>query len=436
VVFEGIAMKTLTRHFLEIRSGGLPVLRFKIVAILKNLFIVLSGIWAVPVVLVVRCISPWRLIRFGSITCSRIGPFVTEAGLKWALHQMQEKKTLDLYWFDKQISNEFWAAMVRRNFHIHPWVCPLDFWSQVIPGGSRHAIPAEMTTSSNDMHGWIEKTKAHMDFLPDEDAKARAWLRKQGWKDNEPFVCLLVRDSSYMDSFGQNTDMSPGCNARYDPKYGYGWRHLDYRDSDIATYVPAAEWLADQGIWVLRMGKIMAKSIPCTHPRIIDYAFHPEKCDFLDIWLFAHCDLCISTGTGPDMISAIYRRPILYVNYSLLFRLLSWSNSMTVPKNMAWLSSGVFLNLREHLNFNTNYPERVGIRMIDLTPEEILAAVQERWQRVKGTWVDTDDDLMRQYQFWEIFRAHPDFHRFHDFIHPEARCGALWLRSMGDAFFE
>ena len=45
------------------------------------------------------------------------------------------------------------------------------------------------------------------------------------------------------------------------------------------------EWLADQGVWVLRMGKIMERPIPTEHPRIVDYAFEPNKSDFLDIWL-------------------------------------------------------------------------------------------------------------------------------------------------------
>jgi hypothetical protein len=37
----------------------------------------------------------------------------------------------------------------------------------------------------------------------------------------------------------------------------------------------------------LRMGRIAAKPIPIRHRRVVDYAFHPDRSDFLDIWLFA-----------------------------------------------------------------------------------------------------------------------------------------------------
>lgn len=432
-------MKSLDRHLSEICSGGWPAMQVKIITVLEYLVLLICGLWAIPAILLIRCFRPWRIIRFGPISSSRIGSFSHEVSQMWTRSQRQPKLYLDLYWFEhKPISNDFLAAMVRRNFHVFPWVHPLDLWNQIIPGGAMHYGPTELIREFRDIHGLLEQTQVKLPFLPEEDAKAQFWLRQQGWQDGEPFVCLLVRDSSYMNSFPcQNTDPPKHDEIiQYHPKHGYGWGHLNYRDSDIATYVPAAEWLADRGVWVLRMGKVMAKPIPSSHSRIIDYAFHPDRNDFLDIWLFAHCDLCISTGTGPDIISDIYRKPLLILNESQLLLLISWSNVTTLPKTLIWQASGVPLNLREHLNVKTNYPERIGIKMIDLTPEEILAAVQERWQRLEGTWIDTEDDLKRHQRFWEILKSHPDFHIAHGWIHPESRAGAIWLRSKSDGFLD
>ena len=258
-----------------------------------------------------------------------------------------------------------------------------------------------------------------MSFLPDEDAEAKAWLYRQGWQEGEPFVCLLVRDSSFKSGIvGQDT--------------------MTYRNSDIATNATAAEWLAEQGVWVLRMGKKMAKPIPTNHPRIIDYAFHPEKSDFLDIWLFAHCDFCITTLSGPDNISAVYHRPLLVLNFLPLVDLFSWANAMHVPKKLVWQKSNSPLTCREYLenNGDGNYLNHEGIQWIDLSSEEILAAVQEWWQRLKGTWVDTKSSLDRHHRFWEIYRNHPDFPTYHSWVHPECRMGATWLESKGDAFLE
>ena len=430
-------MKSLNRHFSEICTGGWPVLRWKILVIFEYLLLFIGGLWAIPVVLLIRCLRPWRIIRFGPISSSRIGSFAIEIGRMWATRQRQSKKYLDLYWFNKSISNVFWAAMVRRNFYVYSCVRYLDRWNQILPGGAIHNYPITgLISGYGDIPGFGE---AKLPFLPEEDVRAKAWLRQQGWKEGDPFVCLLVRDSSYLESSFENTDPPQHEEGiQYDPKRGYGWNHLNYRDTDIDTYVAAAEWLADQGVWVFRMGKVMAKPIHTSHPRIIDYAFHPDKSDFLDIWLFAHCDLCISTGTGPDIISDIYRKPILFLNYIPLKNIFSWSNAMHLSKTLVWKSSGIPLNLREYFNNHSEYYDRIGIKVTDLTSEEILAAVQERWQRLQGTWIDSDDDIRRHHRFWEILTTTPipDCSVIHGLIHPESRVGAIWLRSKGDEFLE
>jgi len=429
-------MNFLKQQITEITRGGWRVIHRKSRALLEYTGIIVCGLWAVPVVIFTRCITPWKIIRFGPISTSRIGDFAFEVGHKWAMAHRQSKKYLDLYWFKhKPVCNEFWATIVRRNLHVSPWIRPLDFWNQVIPGGSNHHLPVHYP-AFYDAHGWLEQNSSRLQFLPEEDAAAKKWLQRQGWNEGDPFVCLIVRDSSFLDVTCPNTDPSRREGIPYDPIKGYGWDHLNYRDSDIAAYVPAAEWLADQGVWVLRMGKIMARPMPSGHARIIDYAFHPEKSDFLDIWLFAHCDFCISTGTGIDAISDVYRRPLLFLNLTPLRSLISWSNAIHVPKNLFWLDSGIPLNLRDQFCNHAEYYESIGIRMVDLSSEEILAAVQERWQRLQGTWIDPDQDVQRNNRFWEILKSIPLFNKNHGWIHPENRAGAIWLQSKGEEYLK
>jgi putative glycosyltransferase (TIGR04372 family) len=325
--------------------------------------------------------------------------------------------------------------MVQRNFHVSAWIRPLDFWNLILPGGKMHQLSVH-DPDGRDTHGWLEQAPVKMAFLTEEDARAKAWLRRQGWQEGDLFVCLLVRDNKFLSTL-ENTDPPRHSeNSHYDPKIGYGWNHLNYRDTDIKTYVPAAEWLADQRVWVLRMGKAMANPIQSSHPHIIDYAFHPEKSDFLDIWLFAHCDFCITTGTGIDIVCDIYRKPTLFLNFIPLINAYSWSNAIHLSKNLIWQKSRIPLTLREYFVNYGEYYDRMGIRVIDLTPEEILAAVQEQWQRLQGVWVDTDDDLWRHRRFWEILKTHPDYDKLHGWIHPESRASAMWLRSKGEEFFK
>lgn len=419
-------MKTIKEHYLEIRSGGWPAIKRKITAAsvirIKFLKTLINAPWAIPVVIIIRCFKPWRIIRFGNISSDRIGHFAAEAGQQFAMRQLQSKKFLDLYWIDRPTCNDFWEEMVCRNFFVFPWVAPLNRWNQILSGGVIHHNPST-TTNGRDINGWLEKTQARLQFLPEENARAKSWLRKIGWREDEPFICLLVRDSAYLKA-------DPLHNRR-------DWNYHNYRDSDIDTYLPAANWLGNQGAWIFRMGKTMAKPIDSIHPKVIDYAFHRDRSDFLDIWLFAHCSLCISTGTGPDYISDIYRRPLLILNYLPFSLLVSWSNAVHLPKNLVWEENGLSLTFREHLEnsyAHTEQYENAGIRYIDLTHEQILEAVKERWQRNQGTWVDTEEDLKRHNRFWEILKSDPNYHKYHGWIHPEARASTTWLRSMGDDF--
>lgn len=110
-----------------------------------------------------------------------------------------------------------------------------------------------------------------------------------------------------------------------------------------------------------------------------------------------------------------------------------------VPKHLRWKDSNRLLTLKEHCQYgytHTEKYEQAGIAIEDLSPAEITAAVMEGEQRVAGTWVETDENRDRQRRFWETLRSWPDFHKFHGDIHPEARVGCAWLKSMGDAFLD
>jgi len=342
--------------------------------------------------------------------------------------QEVSQEILEAAWPAQKVCNDFWAKMVRRNFLVSPWflVKPVEYWNRKLPGGAVHHLPMPLeVTGSLDIHGWIEKAQVNMPFLPEEDEQAKTWLRCQGWQEGEPFVCLQVRDGSYKGTQGLQGQISA-------------------RNSDIANYDIAARWLAEQGVWVLRMGKNMAKPMPTSHPRIIDYAFHPERSDFLDIWLFAHCDFCISTGSGPDIVSSVYRRPLLILNYTMPEVPYLWSNAMHLLKPLVWKASGTPLAFREYLEHNwwsqgrdSTYYDRAGIQLLELPPEQILTAVQEQWQRMQGIWVDTEADRDRHHCFWQILKHHPNFIKSTTgmtWMHPECRASTTWLRSMGDIF--
>ena len=385
----------------------------------SSLLTAAHGIWAIPCVFIMRFIKPVVLIRIGTFTSDRIGHFSADAGQQFVMLNSKNDKTIDLYWLSKMISNKQWENMIRRNFPIYHWVKYLDIWNRFIPYGGKHVYPSS-TTGSRDIKGLLHNSNIKMmEFLPDEDKKAKSWMRSKGWSDGEPFVCLLVRDSAYLtqDNLHVNT---------------YDYTYHSYRDSDISTYIEAMEWLADSGVWVFRMGKIMNVPISSKHPKIIDYAFCPEKSDLLDIWLFANCDLCISTGSGPDAISDSYGRPMLLLNYLPITHMFSWSNSLHVPKRLYWIETNVCLSWSEYFDHDytsTDDYKESGIKIVDLSSREILDFVKESWQKIDSTWVETEREVELKKKFFKIALQSNNFTKINDYIHPKFSISHTFLQS-------
>jgi putative glycosyltransferase (TIGR04372 family) len=381
-----------------------------------------NGIWALPLVLVIRLIRPLILISFCGIFSERIGHFSIEAAEQINGYRNRKRNEFRFYFFiSNPTCNAQWALMLKRTLPMYlPFLQIVDRWNKIIPGGNAHHIK-NTYTKARYLKYYTNQRDVSIKFLQGEDDIAKTWLRAQGWRDGEPFVCLLVRDSAFMTANPDNV------------------LNEAYRDTDITTYLPAVKWLLDQNIWVLRMGSFMKTPMSLKDEHFIDYAFLSTRSDFLDVWLFANSSGVISTGSGPDQFSVIYQIPILYVNAVPLGILHSFMAMIWVPKHLRHIETREWLTLEETLH-NTYFSSReylsAGLEIIDLNEKEILLAVQEFWKRIIGTWIDSEKELLVQDRFWQEFQTWPDYSKNHDWKHPKARVGQAWLASMGDNFLK
>ena len=385
-----------------------------------RLMFLINSIWALPAVLLIRVIRPLVLIRICKIFSERIGHFTADIAEHLARQNFKQFHTLDFFYFGT-VSNKQWEKMARRSSLsiVAPWFRYLDRWNQLIPGGSAHVLKSSLT-QSRDTEGLFERFNATIPFLPEENELALKWLTSKGWTFGEPFICLLVRDSKFLEAFRTSS-----ADANYH----------DYRDSDIRTYLTAMGWLSSQGVWVLRMGKSMAHPLQSISDRIIDYAFDAQKSDLLDIWLFANCSGVISTATGLDQLAMIYRKPQLYVNAMPLGSIHTWSRMIWVPKNLRWGKSKQPLSISqylEHSYYQLNEYASAGIEIIDLSSDEILMVVKEFWWKICGSWDPTEVDAEKQKRFWEIFKSWAQYDKMHGVHHPNAVVGNDWLLPIDD----
>ena len=179
------------------------------------------------------------------------------------------------------------------------------------------------------------------------------------------------------------------------------------------------------------MGKIVNSELNLSVPRVVDYANTDFRSDFLDIWLMANCCFCISTGTGLDSVSDVFRRPVLYTNYDSFPLMVTWSNNITVPKRLVWRETGKELSIKEYFSYSfahTGKYYEAGIDTIALSSDEITEAVMEMEQRVSGREIIDQGDIQLQKEFWKIFENCLDYPKYHGVRHPRAQVGRSYLR--------
>jgi len=383
----------------DIIRGGHSVFARKIKRILMIILKSPSYVMAVPIVLALRIIRPWLIVRLGGLISSRIGHFAGNTELHLCEYDggvnRPERRHIDIFYFATwPICNQQLAKMWKRTLRVWPaWIlAPIARINQLIPGGAVHE--ACNTLNDRDVHNLLDEISPHLDFTAQEEAKGQANLQLMGIPLGSPFVCLTARDSAYLESHIKGAD----------------FRYHNYRDVDVQNYVLAAEELASRGYYVLRMGSKVHASINSDHPMVIDYATNGMRSDFMDIYLGANCTFCISCGTGFDAIPILFRRPVAFVNHVPIGLLVTCQkNTLAITKHHVSKIDGRELSLREILNsdvglayLSSDY-ESKDIRLIENTPEEICDLVIEMDERLNGTWQSHEDDELLQQKFWKIF---------------------------------
>lgn len=386
-------------HIAQIRQGGWPVLARKIKWVLSVLLKLPLYILAVIVVFLLRLSRPWLLVRWGRLISTRIGHFAANTELylceRDAGINRLNQRHVDMFYISKPICNNQLATMWKRVLRVWPvWVlAPISRVNGLVPGGAVHEI-GNNTQGDRDVHNLLNRLPSHLEFTTDEEARGEAGLRAMGIPPDTPFVCLLVRDGAYL--------------AQHIP--GGDFNYHNFRDCDIQNFIPAAEELANRGYFVIRMGAKVREVMKTTHPRVIDYAANGMRTDFMDIYLGAKCEFCISTGAGWDAVPMIFRRPIVGINWVTLAYWLTYRTEfLTIPKRHILQESQKSLTLREIFAHGVGFSqdasdyESRGIGFVENTPEEIREVVIEMVERLNGTWQPHYDDEDLQRRFWEIF---------------------------------
>jgi len=408
----------------QIRQSGRSVVARKLKKVLRALPLAPFYLIAVLPVLLIRLVRPFVLIRFGNLHSERIGVFtpIPEIHLceRDARINQPEGKCIDIWHFGAWISNKQLALMWQRTFRVWPLalVKPLLSVNRLLPGGDQHAIKKN---NARDTHNLFDRFPAHLRFTPQEESFGQDALEKLGVAKGSKFVCLLARDGVFQ------TTTTPGND----------WSYHDYRNMDVNRFSLIAAQLARLDYFVLRMGSVVKQRLEVQDPKVIDYATSGMRSDFMDVYLGAKCEFCVTAGSGWDGVPYIFRRPIVYVNLVPLGGLYTFSSRyLNITKRHWSLEDNRELTLREiisrglHLCYHADDYKSQGVTLIENTSDEIRDVAIEMFERLDGTWKPQKNDEALQKRFWEIFTKDGAPAFLGRSLHGEvrARFGAVFLR--------
>ncbi len=378
---------------------------------------------ALVTAILLRVLRPVVTIRFRNLPADEIGPLTVVSQHYLRIKETQQKKRQLDFWYLKdsvKVSNYYMLNFVKSQIKVHRsrFIELVAAISEKLPGAQHHQIESEIRITL--LEGVGKKLK-----LPQKDRDSSSeYVKKIGIDPQKEFIALMVRDGAYKSDIVQ-----ANTQVRTDKEI--------YRNQDINDYLQVAEKFASMNVQIVRMGAKVERPFTSNSPLIIDYASTGMRTEAADIYLASECAMCISTNLGFDHIAAMSGKLRVITNQALIIQAstLFYSTDVFILQRFIERSSGRLLTLSESLQFaeirNLDWYHKVidrGLDFVRNTPEEILEASLEGWQRSKGQWVDSPEGLELQAKYWHIYDTFFPEHKDR-FLNGRPHVGTSFLRN-------
>lgn len=353
------------------------VLMWRIIRKCIRIFIVAASL---PISMILIFLFPLYKIKWFHLKSDRIGHYAMNTELLLCYLdsiEMQQKRTAVIFYrSEAPICNSQLDIMWKRIIYIFPFPALADYIDRTMALilGEYYKNKDIFELGYADRHESLKKYPSHLSFTQDEKIQGEILLQKLGMSKQSKWVCILARDSAYLDQHLS----------------GMNWAYHNFRDCNIDNFKKAALFLANNGYYVIRMGKSVKKSFVVDHPNVIDYANHPLRSDFLDVYLSAHCEFFMSTATGLDAVPKIFRRPVLLVNIAPIKAQLEYfyPNALFIFKKFYDQKQQRYLSLQEvdielHSCRDVQYEAaKRNWSIVENTEDEILSVTQEMCEKI------------------------------------------------------
>ena len=376
-------------------------------AVTMNFLVILASILLFPVAAILR---PFGDLRIGLLYHRAIGRFCgnTEYFLRVRQLHRPGRRTWVILISGTPVSRQILTMIGRRC-----QIIKSDFLWKTLDL-LRNKNPDHSLWIDLGCTGWLRGNEwsepgPQLSFIDSEHQRGQAILREIGIPDGADYVCIFAKDRKYTDS----------PDTVLDPKSYWGTR--DFRNCDIKNYLPAAEYLANQGLYVVRVGlhepeECLPKNI---HPNIIDYTgrIRPMLADpdFADIYLQAHCKFFLGTTSGIYILSSMFGVPVAYANMIPYGECGRMDHDIFIVKKCRDRHKNTFIPFPELIakgmdsdwftENEINAFEADGIEFVENNPDQILELTREMFLRLSSSWADTPEDEKLQHIYRQMSPA-------------------------------
>jgi putative glycosyltransferase (TIGR04372 family) len=377
----------IKRQIKEILQGGTGTLVSKFNAAKQLKVISRISIGGIAV-LVCYALKPFIKIRFGHIYTSRIGHLCYNMDNYLSDRQSRDSNELGVFKRDNTISNTtiyaYWGK--KKNIFLTNFAdFPLWFLETFIPSSdlliSFHSeLHPEFSVTSS--------TQPNINILEIDELEREELFQKN--KITSPYICLHNRDSAYLDHYGSDGN------------------HHDFRDFDFSDFELGIERITESGIMAVRLGEKIKAEYRTNNQKFVSIT-ESKRSDFADVALIAKCLFFVGCNNGFSMVSKVFRKPELLINYIpfTIPELSAWPcDSLVLPKKLYKISEERYLRFAEmavlpyDIHHKGDFFGNMGIRVENNSQEEIADAIMEMWMRITGKWKDSESQHQLQDEFW------------------------------------
>ena len=337
-------------------------------------------------------------IRFLPVTVDRIGHLAIEPDcyLKERILGLRPTfKTVLLCAPKSKVANQALAGYWSQHFVqiSAPWLCaalkPLSVQKMLRDEVEDYAVAINKTAAFCEIQKNWGNRPPLLSLTREHTTRGEIRLRLLGVPEGAWFVCIHSREGEY----------SP-----------HDEHHHSFRNSNIETYSMAMKAIVDQGGWCIRLGDPTMKKIS-PMDRVIDYAHHSLREDWMDLFLAARCRFFLGCSSGPFLMASIFGTPVAVVNSAPLSTVLPFGRKdLGIPKllwsrqkNRLLTFPEIFASPLANMRYAKEF-ESAGVDIKDNTPEEIADLALEQLGNTERHSLYTHEDDALQLQFKSLMK--------------------------------